>query len=95
MTSHLDKSITKVNKASDYMNKEDFDKIFDYANTAIGSKAFKDGSHSFAVVDKLYRQNIKQIDENLDNLQPILKPQASDLYYDRKVELTNLVQDKK
>lgn len=95
MTSHLDRSISKVNKASDYMNKEDFEKIFNFASGAIGTEKFNNGSHSFNVVDKVYRQNIKKIDKNLNELQPILKLQANDLYYERKVELTNLVEEKR
>ena len=61
----------------------------------MGGDEFNAGTHSFNIIDRLYRQNIKKIDNNLNDLQPILKPQASDLYYDRKVELTNLVENKK
>lgn len=95
MTSHLDRSMSKVNKASDYMSKDDFTKIFDYAAGTLGGNDFNSGNHSFSVIDRLYRQNIKKIDKNLDDLQPTLKLQAPELYFDRKVELTNLVEEKK
>ena len=50
--------------------------------------------NSYQVVDNLYRSKIKKIDKSLEELQPILKPQARAIYFKRKIELTNLVAQK-
>ena len=52
-------------------------------------------AYSFEQVDKLYKQKIKALDNNLGEIYDYLKPQASTIYFDRKVEFVNLVNEKK
>ena len=50
---------------------------------------------SQACFQKIYKKQIKTIDSQLNELYPILKPQAKDLYYNRKIELSNVYAAKK
>lgn len=52
-------------------------------------------AYSFEQVDKLYKQKIKALDNNLGEIYDYLKPQASSIYFDRKVEFVNIVNEKK
>ena len=42
----------------------------------------------------MYNQKKKELDKNLEQLKPILKPIARDLYYNRKYEYENLKDEK-
>ena len=46
-------------------------------------------------MDKLYKNKIKTLDNNLGEIYDYLKPQASNIYFDRKVEFVNLVNEKR
>ena len=52
-------------------------------------------THSWQVHDRLYRKKIKEIDKRIKSVQDMLKSKASDIYYEKKVELENLVKEKK
>jgi len=47
------------------------------------------------VYDKLYAKETGKLDRNLDRIFEYLKPQAHKIYYDRKVEYVNLVENQK
>ena len=48
---------------------------------------------AWEVVDQLYNMETRTIDHNLHALHEYLKPQAQNIYYERKVEYLNLVDD--
>ena len=50
-------------------------------------------TYQWEVVDDLFAEKKKVINKNIDDLKPMLKPIARDLYYDRKVEYVNLVEE--
>jgi hypothetical protein len=50
---------------------------------------------SQACLQKIYKKQIKTLDSQLNELYPILKPQAKEIYYDRKIELSNVYAAKK
>jgi hypothetical protein len=79
-------------------SKHDFDNILEFETRKL-SKRGKDSSdldtkYSHRVVDSLFRQKIKKIDKDLNELQSTLKPQAKDIYFKRKIELTHLIAQK-
>ena len=52
-------------------------------------------TYQWEIVDKLMTDKKNLLNKNLEDLKPILKPIAKDLYYKRKVEYVNLLEQKK
>ena len=50
--------------------------------------------YQWEIVDELFAEKKKMLNKNLEELKPILKPIAKDLYFNRKVEYVNLVEEK-
>ena len=50
---------------------------------------------SWQVIEMLYDLKKKAIDKNITDLQPILKPQAKQIFFEKKVELINLLDKKR
>ena len=46
------------------------------------------------IFDKIMRRRIKSIDKNILNVQDLIKPKAKTYYYDKKIQLENLMIDK-
>ena len=63
---------------------------------AMSSITSKNGvpTKNHEVFDKLMRKRIKSIDKNILSVQGLIKPKAKTLYYDRKIQLENLLIDK-
>ena len=51
-------------------------------------------TYQWEIVDKLYNDKKYLLNKNLEELKPILKPIANDLYYNRKIEYVNLLEQK-
>ena len=45
------------------------------------------------MIDKLFVNNISEIDNNLGKIYEFMKPLSHSIYYDRKVEYLNLIAD--
>ena len=51
-------------------------------------------NYQWDIVDKLFAEKKKLLNKNLEELKPLIKPIAKDLYFNRKVEYVNLVEEK-
>ena len=53
-----------------------------------------DKNYQWEIFDKLFRNKIRNVDKHIGSLQEYLKPYAKEIYFDRKVELNNLIAEK-
>ena len=50
-------------------------------------------NYQWEIIEKLYAEKKSKLNKNIEELKPMLKPIAKELYYDRKVEYVNLVEE--
>lgn len=51
--------------------------------------------HPWEQVDMIYKKKLRIVDKNIDQVFDYLKPQAQSIYFDRKVEFQNIIDEKK
>lgn len=51
--------------------------------------------YQWDVVDQIYKRNRSRLEKNIKMVKDYVYPQSSSIFYDRKVELANLVSEKK
>ena len=84
---------------SDYLSKDDITNMYqgmqdceEYSGySKMKNKELNIKDYSWEVVDQLYSMKKSNLNKDLIAIQPLLKPQAKDIYYRKKVELVNLV----
>lgn len=54
-----------------------------------------DSVYQWNIVDMIYDSNHKEVDTDLKGMKDYIYPQANSIYYNRKVELVNLVEEKR
>ena len=52
-------------------------------------------THPWETVDNIYRKKMRTLDKNIDQVYDYVTPQANSIYYDRKIEFQNIVDNRK
>ena len=52
-------------------------------------------THNWETVETIYRKKLRTLDRDIDKCYDYVKPQANSIYYDRKVEFQNIVDNRK
>ena len=60
---------------------------------AVALKPLK--KHQWEEIGQLQKKLVKQVDKDIRSIQEFVRPQASSIYYDRKVELLDVLHAKK
>lgn len=60
-----------------------------------GFKTQLDKVYPWDIVDHIYKANNKEIDSNLVDMKDYIYHHSDDIYYNRKVDFTSLIEDKR
>lgn len=63
--------------------------------TGFDYNSIQQKKHPWEQVERIYRTKLRVVDKNIVQIYDYLKPQAQSIFFDRKVEFQNIVDEKK